>query len=361
MSYSTPLSSALRMVALAGLLSLGGVGLLRAHHGAEFAALEGFDLGHAGDGYLLAGIDLERFDTFDELSLELSLFFVPVDRIGVGVDVRYAESPTGDWAFSSVTPKVQLQLTDPHSKSRFKFGLSIGYQFAEDLRRTRTFTTVDEQVRYREIPNSGTTVAQEAAVETDVGAGGPACNPLFDLDCPVATGKNKAGGRALSPIRAKHGGTHGTATSTSSSASVTTSAGGGVRREKVVTRTETTTTEVDGGHSGIHNHDADMWVGRLTMQTHLGKTQVVANLIATYPESDHAYWGYGVGARRQVWSQLSIGAEVIGDLASNGEHEAIGSLIYDFNEHTMLRLSAGVGLSDESANETVRAGLLWRF
>ena len=322
-----------------------------AHHGAEFAALESFEIGHPGDGYLLSSFDFESFSDGDETSSEVSLFLSPLPRIGIGADVRFAETSGGSWDFSSVTPRITLQLSDPHGDSRVKFGMSIGYQFARDLRETTTRTTVTETVTREDVPTTRTvTTSDAAAPATTTEPTEPDCNPLFDLDCPTSKKHRRL---------AKHGGVNDGDSTTSSTTSQTTVTG--TEQREVVTREETTTTSTSGGHSGIHNHDESQWIGRLTAETYIGKTQIVGNLIATLPEGDRVYWGYGVGARHPISKRLALGAEFIGDFDSSGEHEAIGSVLYDFRENTTLRISAGTGLTSESPDYTLRAALLWRF
>ncbi len=324
-----------------------------AHHGAEFAALESFEIGHPGEGYLLSGFDFESFSTGDELSSEVSFFISPLPRIGIGADVRFAETGGGgSWEYSSVTPRLTVQLSDPHGDSPVKFGLSLGYQFARDLRETRTRTTVTETTTFEDVPTSRTvTTSQPVQSTTPTEPTKPTCNPLFDLDCPQTKGQRHG---------AKHGGiadSHSTSTSSSTSQQTVT----GSERRKVVTREETTTTSTSGGHSGIHNHHANQWIGRLTAETQIGKTQIVGNLIATLPEGDRTHWGYGIGARHPISKKIALGAECIGEFESSGEHEAIGSLSYDFQENTTLRISVGTGLTSESPSYTLRAALLWRF
>lgn len=150
-------------VLVAAVVVAGVAGTASAHHGAELAVLEEYDIGGAGDGFLLGTFDFVKFGGIEELSSELSFFYSPVPRLGVGVDVRSAEREGGDWVYSSVTPKLQVQLSDPESDSRFRFGLSFGYQFAEDLRRTSTVTTYEDVVRTVEVP--GVTRVDTVVVE----------------------------------------------------------------------------------------------------------------------------------------------------------------------------------------------------
>jgi len=211
------------------------------------------------------------------------------------LNVRFAEDGRGDWVYSSVTPRVQIQLTDPHADGKIRVGMSFGYQFAEDLSYEETTTTFEDIViRKPKTTRQVTTVLPRS----ESGGGETACNPLLDLDCePVASGRSP-----------RHTGSHRpvvTATSTS-----TVSSGG----ETEVKRVETTTTTRKGvsSHQGIHDHDSRQWFGRLIVETEIGKTKLTGNLIGTLPEDDHAYWGYGVGARRPVAERLAVGIEFTG-------------------------------------------------
>ena len=162
---------------------------LWAHHGSEFITLDDYDVGHPGDGNVKAVFDLERFDGENELSTEFSVFVSPMPRVGVGVDVRFAEDGRGDWVYSSVSPRVQVQLTDPHADSRFRVGLSFGYQFAEDLSYEERTTTFEDIVIRK--PGKTRHVATPTSSPSEPTGGGgtgePTCNPLLDLDCKPPT------------------------------------------------------------------------------------------------------------------------------------------------------------------------------
>ena len=318
---------------------------LWAHHGSEFITLDDYDVGHPGDGHVNASFDLERFDGDDELSSQFGLFVSPLPRVGIGVDVRFAEDGRGDWVYSSVSPRVQLQLTDPNADRRLNVGLSFGYQFAEDPSYEETITTYEDIVVRKPQETSQVTTLVPPKVPDD---GSPPCNPLFDLDCQPNK-KRKHGTQ-------KHTGAH---TPVSSSTTTTVTSGG----ETETTRVATTTTTRKGvsSHQGIHNHDARQWSGRLIVETEIGKTKLTGNLISVVPEGDRAYWGYGIGARRPMTGRLAAGLEFIGDFEGDGEHEAVASLHYRVAGGATARLGVGVGLTDESPDVTLRTGLVWRF
>lgn len=344
--------------------------VVMAHHGDEMVVLESYDIGHPGDGHLLGTFDFERYGGIDELSSEVSLFFSPLKRVGIGVDVRFAEEGDGDWVFSSVTPRLQVQLTDPDSDGRLRAGFSVGYQFSEDLRRTKTVTTVDETVRRVTVPavaeprKTRRVVIEEVKEEPPVGDGGGTveepCDPLFDLDCEQGkVSKKRRKGRS------KHGAGH-VVTATTEKRTVVESEvdGGGSKGEttkEVRERVERTEEVQERDHEGIHNHHANQWLGRLVVEAEIGKSTVVGNLIAVRPDGDDVLWGYGLGIKRPLAGAFSGALEVIGDLDAGGQHEVVGSVSCELGKGVMVRVAAGTGLTSESADVTLRGGVLWRF
>ena len=104
---------------------------LLAHHGSEFITLHDYDIGHAGDGNAQFNFEWESEDDHDELSVEPSIFYSPISRLGIGAALRFEDDDESDWEYSSVTPFAQVQLTDPHSDWWLDIGLSFGYQFAD--------------------------------------------------------------------------------------------------------------------------------------------------------------------------------------------------------------------------------------
>ncbi|MEM9480820.1 MAG: hypothetical protein AAGA58_14285 [Verrucomicrobiota bacterium] len=329
-----------------GLLFLTAVSAF-AHHGAEYITLDDFDIGHPGDGFVNSSFDWESYNTGDELSSEFAFSYTPFHRLSIGTIVRFAEDGNGDWVYSSVTPRLHLQLTDPHADRRFKFALTVGYQFAEDISTEETIVTFEEVDVPVEQERVTTTTTTTVPAEDDGGGTAP-CNPLLDLDCrPSTVSKNEFSPRHIvRPV------------STVSTTRTTSAKGASTRKE---IRRTVTKVRSENAHFGIHNHDARQWVGRLVAETNIGKTEIVANLIGAFPEDDGAHWGYGLGARRRVLEKLAFGLEGIGDFAGEGEHEIISSAFFDVRENATLRIGTGFGLTENSPDFTLRTGLLIRF
>jgi opacity protein-like surface antigen len=117
----------------------------------------------------------------------------------------------------------------------------------------------------------------------------------------------------------------------------------------------------NSGHSGIHNHDEDLWMGRLSVSTMIGETKLVANLITVVPDGGDADFGYGIGLRRKVCEKVSLSLEAQGDFDTEGYHEVLGGVYYAVTDKLTFRFGAGAGLTDQSPDAIIRTGLIWKF
>jgi hypothetical protein len=115
-------------------------------------------------------------------------------------------------------------------------------------------------------------------------------------------------------------------------------------------------------HSGIHNHDDSLFIGRFVLEADLTpSTLIVANLISVLPDGKSAAWGYGIGLRQKLRPDFSIGVEAIGDFASHGGHEIIGAAYWEVIPHLILKAGAGIGLTGDSPDASFRTGFVWMF
>ena len=103
-----------------------------AHHGDDFILLEDYSMPAVWRPQVTSTLDWEKFGSIDTLQTEPTLYFTPMPRIGFSLAARFADE-SGDWALSSVTPRIHVQLTDPKSKFPIRVGFSIGYQFGIDM------------------------------------------------------------------------------------------------------------------------------------------------------------------------------------------------------------------------------------
>lgn len=115
-------------------------------------------------------------------------------------------------------------------------------------------------------------------------------------------------------------------------------------------------------HGGVHNHDQDLLTTRLILETNLSdSTRLVFNLISILPDGGGADWGYAAGIRQTISDKVAVGLEAIGDFSSGGYHELVGAIYAEPISSLTVKLGAGFGLTDESPDFALHAGLNWRF
>lgn len=114
-------------------------------------------------------------------------------------------------------------------------------------------------------------------------------------------------------------------------------------------------------HSGsIHNHDSDAFNSRLIIETNIGDTKLVANLIALAGDGSAA-WGYSFGARHKLNHLVAVGGEAMGDFDSQGWQELVAGLYLEPCSALTFRIGAGFGLTDATPDFTLRTGFVLRF
>ena len=115
-------------------------------------------------------------------------------------------------------------------------------------------------------------------------------------------------------------------------------------------------------HHGIHAHGISGFHARLIAETDLtDDLRFVANLVGMFPEDGTPAWGYAYGLRYSVNSDLSFGLEGTGDFDSEGEQLLLGAVYWRPTSCLTLKLGAGPGLTDQSPDLAVRAGVAWCF
>jgi hypothetical protein len=115
-------------------------------------------------------------------------------------------------------------------------------------------------------------------------------------------------------------------------------------------------------HGGIHQHGVNHAFARLIMEADLSAAdKVLCNFIAVVPETGKPAWGYAAGYRHSFSHSFALGMEGIGDFSPDGMHELMGGAYWSPGHRTLIRAGVGFGLTRESPDFTLRAGLVWRF
>jgi opacity protein-like surface antigen len=108
-----------------------GVPLLSfADHGQDFLLLEDYDLPAPGSGHITGNFEWEKYSNDDAFGLGPSLMIGVLPRTALSVDMHFRNEGDG-FEYNSVMPAAHFQITSPDSKSPFKVGFSVGYQWTE--------------------------------------------------------------------------------------------------------------------------------------------------------------------------------------------------------------------------------------
>jgi hypothetical protein len=365
---------------------------LLAHHGDDFLVLEDAALPKPWHGYLSSSFDWENYSGADSFGAEPTVLFSIAPHLALSVAGSFNDEGDG-WDYSSITPRLHVQITPPDSDFPIKVAFSVGYQFAGDSdgsaghghgaesaspgghehgsSQKKSSHDHSSQSHSHSATGSGThDHSSHDHGDHDHGGGGdtPACDPLVDIDCAQAAQAKsaKAGrkgtkhGNGQQQSSSNHNQNHVTASSSQSSKKKDDCGCGGGSKHDHEAKEED---HGEGGHShgGIHNHDANQWVGRLIVEADLGATKLLLNLIGNWPEGDSANFGYAVGVRHAFTHRYAAGVEAIGDFEDEGQHEILLGGYVSPNHSVTMKLGVGFGLTEASPDVTVRTGVVWRF
>lgn len=356
-------------------IALSWAGRAGAHHGDEFLVVDDYTLGPPGTMHFSTGFDWETFNGLNAFGSESMYFLSIAPQIGLSVSATFLDEGDG-WGYSSVTPRLHVQLTPPEWDIPVRAGISIGCQIVDGAagygtHRVRSvfYEQVDCGCQTINVPSAPAASPVQSTGGSSSG-GGPVCDPNVDVDCvpPPAqrsAARDDAGGSpGARHAEAKHAG-HADA----QVPPVAPSAGGGGagastrRKTKTVRRVTYQHVPEDRGHDtgGIHNHHSNLWIGRLIVEADLGPGKAIFNLIGISPEGAAPSWGYAAGLRRQLSHDFGLGVEAMGDFDPRGMHELIVAGYYSPVHSVGLKLGAGFGLTQASADFSLRSGIIWRF
>lgn len=336
-------------------------GVSRAHHGDEFLFVDDYTLDPPGAMHFGAGFGWERHGSLDAFGSESMCFLTIAPMVALSVSATFLDEG-GGWDYSSVTPRLHVQLTPPEWDFPVRAGLSIGCQIVDGAagygtRRVRSvsYERVDCGCAASASPVQATPAS--SAGQSNGGSspgGGPVCDPSVDVDCVLPAPPDG------SP--AKHTG-HAEVPAAAAAPAAGGGSGGSARPTKTLRRVSYRNVPEEGGHDsgGIHNHHSNLWIGRFIVETDLGPTKAIINIIGISPEGAAPSWGYAVGLRRQISHHFGAGVEAIGDFDPRGMHEVVAAAYYSPVHSLGLKLGAGFGLTDASPDFSFRSGIIWRF
>ena len=349
---------------------------LHAHHGQEFFLLYDATLPAPNHGIFQGNFSfIDEGDT-DSLTLSPSLSLGLLPRTVFNLRADFADEARTGWAYRSIEPGFQFDLTPPNLKLPLRLGLSFSYQFSEspeaphheDSHRLTTHSL--PATTSKSLTTSSTATASPEALANNESTPhdhsahdhppAPATPSAVDLgpDAPTA--------EELAAIAAANSPKTATAPPSSTPRAAPSRRS---QKTKITTARKPKTTPhshaENHSHShpnSIHNHDDNLFSARFIAEVDLTSTTLlVANLITVLPESGDLAWGYALGLRQRLTSTVALGIEALGDFDAHLHQEAIAAVFWEPTHHLLFKLGAGTGLSAISPDATLRAGVLWKF
>lgn len=357
---------------------------LHAHHGQEFFLLYDARVQQPGHGLLQGTFSFSDEGTDDSLGLSPSLSLGILPRTAFNLRADFVEEAGENWAYRSIEPGLQFDLTPPGLKVPVRLGLAVSYQFSEggshggaghshsaqDLS-GGSVGHVHDSSSTSTHSHSGSSTSGGSAPHDHSSHYHPPVNPTPSPN-PTPVPPEDQGPDGLTPeeIAAMEA---ANAAANQAAAAQTAAARPKPAKAKKQSapkaKTEPATHAHDeasgGGHShsgSIHNHEDNLFTARLIFEADLTpSTLLVGNLIGVVPEGGSAAWGYAVGLRQRVRPGLSVGVEALGDFNSHGHQEVLGAVFWEPMHHVLIKVGAGTGLTAVSPDATIRAGVLWMF
>lgn len=327
-------------VVLAG--SLLGSGEAVAHHGQDFLLLQDAFVPEPWHGSMFGSYEWSRVSNRNGYGLETGLMLGVAPHVALGASVEFSDSG-GGWHYDSVAPFLHINLIPP--EWRVQVALQAGYAFVEEdepapaLRRSSKRAS-SSPARKESTSEPTSPELTDPVPPQDPGDYNPDDPGTYNPDAPRRTPRHA--GHAPAP------------SSPSSSSSLDRSSDD---REVDATATGTALSAYRGLYPS-QNH----WFGRLIIEADVTQQdKFLFNLLWVSPQHGPPAWGYAAGWQHRFSHEWAVGLEAIGDFGMEDEHEMVAGVYWSPWHHGTFKLGLGWGLTEESPDFSVRAGLVWRF
>ena len=343
----------------------------RAHHGQDFLLLQDYPVPLVGRGAVYSGFDWSRYGSVNESGVESGAMIGIAPRLALGTNVEFSDAQ-GGWGYSSVTPYLRLQLTPPGSKFPLRVGLQVGYQFAETQDPERVRVKVITPGRPIKQPAANTrTIAVNNPEDTGGGGNGGGedpqiCGPEFGPDAPLCPEPKSSVLRRLFVPQDKGRRRHSEHTGGPPPTPTTPTSTTQVNSDSMLLGPSTTSflyvTPETTPATGIHRHGENFLNVRLIVEADITpRDRLLLNFINITPASGKPAWGYAGGWRHSFNHDWATGIEAVGDIGNANEHEVVLGGYFSPRHDVIMKLGVGVGLTGQSADVSLRTGIVWRF
>lgn len=379
-----------------------------AHHGQDFLLLQDAASTKPLDGSLFSNFEWSSSNGFDELGLESGFQLGIAPRLTLGATVEFGDEGNG-WDYSSVMPYLHLDLTPKDLKWPIRIAIMGGYQFANHANEKRETIYVIEDapaanppvkstVKHRRAnqSSSATAAATTAPATTSPPVTTPEepeepeeptpCGPAYGPDAPPCPETlplyhaNHPGHQepvvivAPAPVTAPtppgaqaNSSTPGNVNDAASPAASKKDQKAAQKKarqqtQKALKQAQKKAESAQSETGGIHRHDENYFFGRIIIEADLTHhDKLVLNVINLVPEKGKPAWGYGAGLRHSFNHTWAVGLEAQGDFGDANEHELVLGGYFSPIHTATFKLGVGCGLTEESADFSLRTGLVWRF
>ncbi len=343
----------------------------RAHHGQEFFLLYDVRVQKPLHGILQGQFSFIDEGADDSIGLSPSLSLGILPRTAFNLRADFTDEAADSWAYRSIEPGFQLDLTPPYLKLPIRFGVAVSYQFSggssshssgtTDLSGSTVAHVHDDSASQTTHPPSTSSAAAGHDHLTHDHGTPLVSQPGVDLGPDALTPEE------LAAIEAENAAN----TAAQTPAAVPPSAPATAKPKPKPKPTAEAHDHASHDHAeasrhshsgGIHNHDDNLFTASLIFEADVTPdTLLVGNLISVLPEGGSAAWGYAIGVRHRFRPGLAVGVEALGDFDSHGHQEVLGAVFWESVHHVLLKVGVGTGLTSVSPDATLRAGVLWVF
>ena len=293
------------------------------------------------------------FNGDDEWATEPGLHLGVTPWLAIGTTTSIIDEGNG-WHYLSTTPYLNLPLFKSDRVPLLKVSLYAGYEFPDNVANVSRSSSKKSKTRAKVSSNVVSTPS--SSISTSKSKAAKPLPPPGNGSRHLTGGGTVGGGGPDAPTG---GTTHDHPTTTAAPP------------RQAASKTQTTTevapapvivAPVEDFYEGIHRHGEEGLHARLIIDVNLGDhDKVVTNVINFTPAEGSAAWGYAVGYRHAFNHDLAASLEAVGDFDGRGSHEVLLAVHRTIDHHLTLKLGVGTGLTPDSPDASVHAGIVWRF
>lgn len=335
-----------------------------AHHGLDFMLLQDGTIPKPGSFMLFDNTEWATFNGEDEWGTEPGLHLGVTPWLAIGTTASIMDEGNG-WHYLSTTPYLNLPLFKSDRVPWLRVSLYAGYEFPDNVARISGTSSKQRQTAKRFTNSSSNTLTSPSSINTGTDRTKQAVSSTKKSVNRGSTGRHVTGGGTVPGGGPDGPGTGGTQ---HNHPVATPSAAPNVQRSTNATATETTTTPVivaapmETPYLGIHRHGEEGLHARLIIDVELSENdKIIGNIINFTPRDGTPAWGYAVGYRHAFYHDLAASLEAIGDFDGRGSHEVLIAAHYTLSHSLTLKLGASAGLTEDSPDASIHAGVVWRF